>query len=393
MMPAMQRPLRILAMADMPPDANAGAPGAEVETIRALRELGHHVDDVWQDTLGRRIGHGNLHALLELPRRFEAVAEERLSQSEYDVVHVNQPHGYRAARLIQRRWPRTAFIHRSHGWEPRVREVLRHWRMVYGEEARSPLRRAASGILVPMIARHATEIVRWADGHILCSHHDADYMHARNGVPPEKLGVMPQAPPDSFNATAAPPMTAARLRHVLHVGQFAFVKAPMITAGVMNEIAQQRPEVRFTWVAGREHHERIRALLNDAVRARLDLRGWTNQEALRDVYDSAGVFLFPSFFEGSGKAHIEALSRGLCVVASRTGGMRDYVEDGRSGILIEPGDTMAIARAAIALIDDLDAATAMSSAAAARAREYSWRRAAEETVEFYRRRIAAKQSA
>jgi glycosyltransferase involved in cell wall biosynthesis len=393
MMPTMQRPLRILAMADMPPDANAGAPGAELETIRALRELGHHVDDVWQDTLGRRIGHGNLHALFELPRRFEAVAEERLSQAEYDVVHINQPHGYRAARLIQRRWPRTAFIHRSHGWEPRVREVLRHWRSVYGEEARSSLRRGASAVMEPMIARHATEIVRWADGHILCSHEDADFMHARSGVPREKLGVMPQAPPESFNAIPASPMTAARLRHVLHVGQFAFFKAPMITAAAMNEIAEKRPEVRFTWVAGGEHHERIRALLSDAVRARIELRGWTDQEALRDVYDSAGIFLFPSFFEGSGKVHIEALSRGLCVVASRAGGMRDYVQDGRSGVLIEPGDTMAFARAANALIDDLDAATAMSAAAAARAREYSWKRAAAETAEFYRSRIEAKRGA
>ena len=386
----MEKPLRILAVADVPEDPNAGAAGAEYETFVALRALGHEVDAVWADGVGRRIRHGNLNLLLELPRRYEAVVAKRLSAAPYDVVHVNQPHGYRAARLVQRRWPRSVFIHRSHGWEPRVAEVLAPWRRIYGRDRKTPWRRAASDVLASLLARHAAQIVRWADGHIVCSTEDAEYMRERNGVPADKVRMLPQSAPEAFLATPPAPFDDARRRHVLFVGQYVFFKAPMLVAAAMNAIAEARPDVRFSWVAGRGHHADIRALLSERVRERLALHDWMPQAALRDVYDSAGIFLFPSFFEGSGKVHIEALSRGLCVVASRAGGMRDYVEDGRSGVLITPGDAGELAREALALIGDAERARAMSAAAAARARQFSWHRTAVETAAFYRDRLGAK---
>ncbi len=63
-------PLRILVGADVPPDLNPGASGTVLQTNLALRELGHHVDEIWADDLGRRIRHGNLHYAFELPRAY-----------------------------------------------------------------------------------------------------------------------------------------------------------------------------------------------------------------------------------------------------------------------------------------------------------------------------------
>ena len=60
--------LRVLMMADTPADPNRGAAGTEMQTAQALRALGHDVRTIWSDELGRRIAHGNLHLLLELPR-------------------------------------------------------------------------------------------------------------------------------------------------------------------------------------------------------------------------------------------------------------------------------------------------------------------------------------
>ena len=65
------------------------------------------------------------------------------------------------------------------------------------------------------------------------------------------------------------------------------------------------------------------------------------------VYDEHGVFLFPSFFEGFGKAFLEAMSRGLVVVASNNGGMRDVIKDGQSGFLVKTGDWRQMADLAI----------------------------------------------
>ncbi|HJQ38768.1 MAG TPA: hypothetical protein VKB93_16655, partial [Thermoanaerobaculia bacterium] len=222
--------MRILFLADVLPDPNRGAAGTEVQTIRALRLLGHTVDEVWSDELGRRIAHGNLHLLLELPRAYERAAVRKLREARYDVVHANQPHGYRAARAVHRLSPSTIFIHRSHGIELNVEETLRPWRERYGGDARGGGRRLASRAIAALLARHSHAIAAVADGHVVSSTLDARFLHERLHVPPEKIAVIAQAAPDAYVQTEAPPMTGERLQRVLHVAQFAFFKAPMITA-------------------------------------------------------------------------------------------------------------------------------------------------------------------
>src|SRR4051812_164511 len=162
-------PLRILMMSDTPADPNRGAAGTEVQTLNALRSLGHEVDAIWSDGLGRRIRHGNLHILLEQPRAYERAAVAALQRKQYDVVHVNQPHGFRAARAVHRMSPGTVFIHRSHGFELNVEETLRPWIDKFGSDERSVIRRAATRALAPLVRRHAYAIAREADGHVVSS--------------------------------------------------------------------------------------------------------------------------------------------------------------------------------------------------------------------------------
>jgi glycosyltransferase involved in cell wall biosynthesis len=384
-----RRPLRVLMMADTPPDPNRGAAGTEVQTLHALRALGHDVDAIWSDDLGRRIRHGNLHLLLELPRAYERAAVDALRRKEYDVVHTNQPHGFRAARTVHRLWPRTAFIHRSHGFELNVEETLRPWRERFGSDERGAIRRVASHALTSLLARHAHAIAREADGHIVSSSLDAAFLHEHLGVASERIAVIAQAAPDSYLRTVAPPMDVKRLRRVLHVAQFALFKAPMITAEAMNLLARADPELRFTWVCDRASEGSIRALLTGEASERTDVLHWTTQDVLRDIYDQHGIFLFPSFFEGFGKAFLEAMSRGVCVIASDAGAMRDII-DGRNGLLVPAGDADTLAAAAIGMIRDLEGASAMSAAAARTAREYTWERVGRETAGFYRARLAAR---
>jgi glycosyltransferase involved in cell wall biosynthesis len=368
--------MRVLMMADTPADPNRGAAGTEVQTALALRALGHEVDTLWADDLGRRIAHGNLHLLLELPRTYERAAVQALRAKPYDVVHVNQPHGFRAARAVHRLSPRTAVVHRSHGFELNVEETLAPWQAKFGTEERSILRRMASKVLADALARHSHTIARQADGHIVSSTGDANFLAERLQVDRARIAVIPQAAPDDYVRTPAPPMTPERLARVLHVAQFAFFKAPMITARAI-----ERLPLRVTWVCDRAHHATIRASLSAAANARLELVHWTSQDELRAIYDAHGFFLFPSFFEGFGKAFLEAMSRGLVVVASDTGGMHDIIRHGENGVLVPPGDAEALADAVLAI--DPDRARTMSTAAAKTAREHTWERVARETAAFY----------
>jgi hypothetical protein len=336
--------LRILFMADVPPDPNAGASGTELQTIDALRAQGHEVDAIWAPDLGRRIAHGNLHYLLELPRAYRRAMSSALARRRYDVVHVNQPHGWLAAKRLRTLDDPPLFIHRSHGIEPHVEEVVGNWRrQLEGAPAVSFPRKALQATMHRLLARHTRD--------------------------------------------AAPPMTPERLRRVLHVAQVAFFKAPAITAAAINRLAAD-PSRTFTWVCDRSSHAAVRAMLGADANARTELRPWMAQDELRDVYDAHGVFLFPSFFEGFGKTFLEAMSRGLCVVAADTGGMHDVISHGVDGVLVPAGDAEALADAVRALTPDR--AAAMSAAAARTARQYTWDRVARETAAFYRRRMEGK---
>jgi glycosyltransferase involved in cell wall biosynthesis len=357
--------MRILTIADVAPDPHAGVSGTVWNTNAALRKLGHQVDSLWAADLGRRIKHGNLHYVFELPRAIERAVREA---GAYDVVQVSQPHGYRAVSIAHRKG--ALFVHRSHGLEPRVAEELGKWR----RDARPITRRTMSALITPALARHVTLTANRADGHLVLCNDDARYLAERFGVDPNRIAVAAPAAHEALTNDDPPPMTAERLRRVLYVSQFAPFKAPEIVAEVMRALA---PTHELTWVCSRAHHDAVRQLVGAPV-ALLD---WMPADELKRVYDRHGVFLFPSYAEGFGKVFLEAMSRGVCTIASDTSGARDVIDHGRDGVLVPVGDARAITDAVRAI--DLQRAIHMSAAAVAKARQYTWERAARQSIAFF----------
>jgi glycosyltransferase involved in cell wall biosynthesis len=359
--------MRILSLADVPPNPNAGASGTEWHTNEALRRRGHEVDALWRDDLGMRIRHGNLRYLIELPARIEHAVRAAFRAKKYDVVQISQPHGYRVAEFSRNNG--ALFVHRSHGLEPRVAEELRRWHV----DRRTAWRRAATAVLAKPLARHMTVTAKRADGHIVLCTDDARYLQERLAVPRERIAVVAPAPPPHFQRDPRP-MTAARLRRVLYVSQFAPFKAPEIVAAVMRGLAETH---ELTWVCAQADHDAVRQL----VGVPLQLHDWMPAAGLEHVYDAHGVFLFPSYVEGFGKVFLEAMSRGLCVVASDTSGARDAITHGRDGLLAPVGDAAAMLHHVRSLTMEL--AVSVSAAAAETASHYTWGRAAQETEAFY----------
>ncbi len=381
--------MKILFMADVPAVPDSGAAGTEYQTIEALRKLGHEVETVWADELPHRITHGNLHYLLELPRAYKTQMFKRLQGNSFDVVHVNQPHGYRAARALKRLRVNTAFIHRSHGIELRIDRDLRPWRTKYDQDGRSQLRKLAVHSMARALSQSSRQIARYADGHIVSASDCEKFLREDLGVPNGRIAIIPQAPPSSFFERPPAEMTAQRINRILYVGQYAFFKAPMIVAQVFNRLCQASPDLRFTWVCASEHHEEVRELLSGEARERITLLGWMAQDDLIRVYDEHGVFIFPSFAEGFGKVFLEAMARGLCVVAADNSGAHDVIRHGVNGMLSPTGCVDAMVSQCQQLVHPR-LAPQISTQAVNSARSYSWERVASETVSFYNQRLSAR---
>ena len=384
--------MRVLFIADLPEESSSGAAGTEFQTIQAMRHLGVSVETAWSNTLPHKINNWNLHYLLELPFGYRKLMLRRIKREKYDVIHVNQPHGYLAAKALPRLNGKPVFIHRSHGFEMRADQDLRPWRRQYDQDRRSTTRKLISRVVNIALNHNYRGIARYADGHIVSASQCRDFLREQLRVPVDRIAVIPQAAPNLFLEQQPVPMTATRLRRVLHVGQLAFFKAPMITSAAIRELAAADAELEFTWVCSQSHHSMAAALLPAETRSRVTFLDWMSQEELCRVYDEHGIFLFPSFFEGFGKVFLEAMSRGLCVVAADNGGARDLISNGVDGILATTGDVKAIVDACLRLLRDPQTAARMSRAAASTARSYTWDRVARETIAFYENRIAAKTS-
>ena len=73
--------------------------------------------------------------------------------------------------------------------------------------------------------------------------------------------------------------------------------------------------------------------------------GEIQNERIPEYLTQADCFVLPSLKEGFGIAVLEAMAAGIPVVASKVGGILDIIEDGKTGLLVEPGNAEAIAGA------------------------------------------------
>jgi glycosyltransferase involved in cell wall biosynthesis len=105
----------------------------------------------------------------------------------------------------------------------------------------------------------------------------------------------------------------------------------------------------------------------------------------RELLWASDAFAMPSLKEGLGVAALEAMASALPVIASDVGGLREVVEDGRSGIVVPPANPKAIASAIARLVDSEELRSQMGAAARARVVEnYSMEKMAARTLALYR---------
>jgi glycosyltransferase involved in cell wall biosynthesis len=111
---------------------------------------------------------------------------------------------------------------------------------------------------------------------------------------------------------------------------------------------------------------------------------------IQDAIERAAIVVVPSLGEGFGMVALEAMERARPVVVSAVGGLPEIVKDGKTGLVVPPGDAEALADAIATLAGDLDRAAEMGRAGRERAlREFPPDRSAARIEDLYRTELAA----
>jgi glycosyltransferase involved in cell wall biosynthesis len=118
------------------------------------------------------------------------------------------------------------------------------------------------------------------------------------------------------------------------------------------------------------------------IRDAIQMRGYVTEEEKSSLLAEAAVFIYPSFYEGSGLPVLEAMAAGVpCVVSNRTS-LPEVAGD--AALLTDPDRPEMIADALRAVLDDARLAEILSARGRARAGQRTWIHVAETVADVLR---------
>ena len=218
----------------------------------------------------------------------------------------------------------------------------------------------------------------------------------RDGVPPDKITLLPNSVPPVRQAHGdAMPLPADLGGEGPVVGVVARLQpekgvASFLTAA--SHVARELPEARFVVVGDGPLRGELLGLAEElGVRDQVHFLGFRpDAQALLELMDVVAV---PSVSEGTPLIVLEAMSAGVPVVASRVGGIPGQIRPGREGLLVPPGDAKALGNALLSLLRDSERARRMGEAGRLRAEtEFSHETMVRKVEGLYRDALAGVKS-
>jgi D-inositol-3-phosphate glycosyltransferase len=175
---------------------------------------------------------------------------------------------------------------------------------------------------------------------------------------------------------------------LLFVGRIQPLKG--LDVAVQTLAALDMPGVQLIVVGGASGTEgenemrRVKALIAEhKLERRVHFYEPQPHHLLSTFYRAADVVLVPSRSESFGLVALEASASGVPVVATGVGGLINLIEHGRTGYLVPARDPNQFASFTARLLNDPLLALSMGTAAAERAKSYSWKAAAAKASRVY----------
>jgi glycosyltransferase involved in cell wall biosynthesis len=173
--------------------------------------------------------------------------------------------------------------------------------------------------------------------------------------------------------------------YILHVGTIEPRKNLVRLVDAYHQarraIPPPMPKLVLAGSKGWQFHEVFERVEELALKKEVVFLGMVPTDILPALYSGAVLFTYPSLYEGFGLPPLEAMACGTPVVASNTSSLPEIVGD--AGALIDPTDTDALADALASLLNDAERRADLSTRGLARAKLFSWKQTAVETLKIY----------
>lgn len=154
----------------------------------------------------------------------------------------------------------------------------------------------------------------------------------------------------------------------------------------IDEVVKMQPDAKLL-VVGRPidlvYFQEVERVISDLdLEGSVEFLGELPQASLVELYQTCGVFAFPSLIETFGNPLVEAMRCGAPIVTSRTAAMPEVVGD--AALLFDPEKPEQIAKSILDVLSDPALANDLSTKSLHRGADFSWKKAANKTISVIR---------
>ena len=386
----MSKPLRILAIVNLPWDPRFGAARVWIEMAAEWSKAGHVVDKFClTDAFPVATASPAIAALRLMMFPFRALGFVRRHAERFDVIDAlvgTLPFTKRSLRFKGLLVARSVGLYRLYEkferaaakrWPPSSRGKLlgRIFYSLFNERARAASEASVTNCDLLNLPN---------SDELLCLREEMKSTKAAVVLP---YGLAP-ARRQALRDAAALAEVRWRKKKVSFIGMWSPRKGAKDWRKIIQRIRACAPDASFLFLGTMTENHNVLADLDPAMAGFVEIVPQFEPDQLPQLLSDCAVGAFPSYVEGFGLAVVEQLAAGIPTVAFAAPGPRDILQDRLPELLVPPGDVARFSEMIVEIFArDLGAYQALSDRSAEAATQFSSPEIARKTVDEYRARL------
>jgi glycosyltransferase involved in cell wall biosynthesis len=189
------------------------------------------------------------------------------------------------------------------------------------------------GFILPVYKRlFLKSVLRSACRVIVGTNDYRNLVHTKYHIPYTKITVIP------CGVEIKPQVHRKRIiSDLLFVGRLSKQKNIPLLIHAFKKVLDKKYNVRLHIVGSGEEKENLIKIINDyGLNKQIIMHGGLSWEKVQKLYSMYDLFILPSIEEAFGMVLIEAMAYGLPIIASDIPGLRNVIENGKTGLLVKP---------------------------------------------------------